>query len=197
MTTTRLSTPTDAGAKPKYVPGTPRWARLAAHAVPVVVLPSSIWRILMTAGLAGVGHAQDPNYHSRLADYLYVLVLSVIGEGFALLTLGLVKPWGEVFPQWLPFLGARRVPVKAAVVPATVGAALIVLLAAYFFLDPILFHIHFTPTIGAKGTPDSHLQVRGWSQLLFVACYLPLLAWPILVGAVTHAYYRRRTRAGR
>lgn len=196
MTTTQLLTPTDAAAKPKYVLGTPRWAQLAAHAVPWVVLPSSIWRILMTAGLAGVD-SQNPNYHSQLSDYLYVLLLSVVGESFALLTLGLVKPWGEVFPRWMPFLGGRRVPIKAAVIPATVGAALIVLLAAYFFLNPIFFHIHFTPSTGDRGTPDSHLQVSGWSQVLFVTCYLPLLAWPMLVGALTHAYYRRRTAEGR
>ncbi|MEV5011742.1 hypothetical protein ACFY2M_40005 [Streptomyces sp. NPDC001276] len=202
MTTTHQIAPADAAgkptnAKPKYVAGTPRWARTAAHAVPWVVLPSSLWRILMTAGWAGVGHSQNTNHHSRLSDYIYVLILSVVGEGFALLTLGLVKPWGEVFPRWLPFLGGRRVPIKAAVIPATVGAALLVLLAAWFFLNPIFFHIHFTPSIGDKGMPDSHLKVSGWSQVLFLACYLPLLAWPVLVAAVTYAYHRRRTAQGR
>ncbi|MFF0628748.1 hypothetical protein [Streptomyces sp. NPDC004296] len=183
--------------KPKYVPGTPRWAQLAAHAVPLVVLPSSIWRLLMTAGAAGVDHSTNPGYRSQLSDYLYVLLLSAVCEGLAL-ALGLVKPWGEAFPRWIPLLGGRRVPIKAAVIPATVGATLLVLLAAYFFLDPILFHIHFTPSIGDKGTATSHLEVSGWSQVLFVACYLPLMAWPMLVGAVTHAYYRRRaTTEGR
>ncbi|MGW1117842.1 hypothetical protein ACWD5B_12145 [Streptomyces tanashiensis] len=180
-------------AKPKYVPGTPRWAQLAAHAVPLVVLPSSIWRLLLAAGVSGADHSANPGYHSRLSDYLYVLLLSVVSEGLALLTLGLVKPWGEVFPGWIPLLGGRRVAIKAAVIPATVGAALLMLLVAYFFLNPVLFHIHFTPSIGDKGTATSHLEVSGWSQALFVACYLPLVAWPVLLGAVTHAYYRRRT----
>ncbi|MEU0971316.1 hypothetical protein ABZ357_40135 [Streptomyces sp. NPDC005917] len=207
MTATQSARPTTAptserakrgSAKPKYVPGTPRWAQLAAHAVPLVVLPSSIWRLLMTAGWAGVDHSANPGYRSELSDYLYALLLSAVSEGLALLTLGLVKPWGEVFPRWIPLLGGRRVAIKAAVIPATVGATLLVLLAAYFFLDPILFHIHFTPSIGAKGTATSHLEVSGWSQVLFVACYLPLVAWPVLVGAVTRAYYRRRaTTEGR
>ncbi|MEU6169597.1 hypothetical protein [Streptomyces tanashiensis] len=180
-------------AKPKYVPGTPRWAQLAAHAVPLVVLPSSIWRLLLAAGVSGADQSANPGYHSRLSDYLYVLLLSVVSEGLALLTLGLVKSWGEVFPRWMPLLGGRRVAIKAAVIPATVGAALLMLLVAYFFLNPILFHIHFTPSIGDKGTATSHLEVSGWSQALFVACYLPLVAWPVLLGAVTHAYHRRRT----
>lgn len=207
MTATQSARPTTAptsertkrgSAKPKYVPGTPRWAQLAAHAVPLVVLPSSIWRLLMTAGVAGVDYSANPGYRSQLSDYLYVLLLSAVSEGLALLTLGLVKPWGEVFPRWIPLLGGRRVAIKAAVIPATIGATLLLLLAAYFFLDPILFHIHFTPSIGDKGTATSHLEVSGWSQVLFVACYLPLIAWPVLVGAVTHAYYRRRaTTEGR
>jgi hypothetical protein len=177
--------------KHKYVPGTPRWAQLAAHAVPLVVLPSSLWRVLMTAGLAGVGN-ENPNYHSQPSDYIYVLLLSAVSEGIAFLTLGLVKPWGEIVPRWLPFLGGRRVPVKAAVIPALTGSALLLLLAAYFFLNPIFFHIHFTPATGDKGTPDSHLEVSGWSQVLFAGCYLPLLAWPVLVTACALAYRRRR-----
>lgn len=33
------------------------------------------------------------------------------------LTLGLIRPWGEVFPLWMPGLAGRRVPIAAAAVP--------------------------------------------------------------------------------
>ena len=33
------------------------------------------------------------------------------------LTLGLIRPWGEVFPRWMPGLAGRRVPVAAAAIP--------------------------------------------------------------------------------
>ncbi|WP_285101042.1 hypothetical protein [Promicromonospora sp. MEB111] len=33
------------------------------------------------------------------------------------LTLGLIRPWGEVFPRWMPGLAGRRVPIAAAAVP--------------------------------------------------------------------------------
>ncbi|GAA1958291.1 hypothetical protein [Catenulispora subtropica] len=179
---------------PGYVPGTPRWARIAAHAVPLAVLPSSIWRILMTAGLAGVGHTSTGNAEAHAGDWIYVVFLSTISEGFALLTLGLVKPWGEVVPRRLPLLGGRRIPVKAAVIPACVGAGVLALVAVYFFVNMTVLHWHFSPAVGDKGTPQSHLEVSGWSRVLFTACYLPAIAWPVLVVACTVAYYRRRTR---
>lgn len=40
------------------------------------------------------------------------------------LTLGLIRPWGRRFPQWMAGLGGRDVPVALAVVPASVVAAL-------------------------------------------------------------------------
>lgn len=33
------------------------------------------------------------------------------------LTIGLIRPWSEVFPRWMPGLAGRRVPVAAAAVP--------------------------------------------------------------------------------
>lgn len=39
------------------------------------------------------------------------------------LTIGLIRPWGEVFPRWMPGLAGRRVPVAAAAVPGGLIAA--------------------------------------------------------------------------
>jgi len=38
-------------------------------------------------------------------------VLPSVQLGLALLTIGLIRPWGEVFPRWLPALGRQRAPV--------------------------------------------------------------------------------------
>ena len=40
----------------------------------------------------------------------------------AVLTVGLVRPWGERFPRWMLGLAGRRVPVRLAVVPAALLA---------------------------------------------------------------------------
>lgn len=179
-----------------YVPGTPRWARVAAHAVPLVVLPSSLWRLSLAADVAGV-RGSDPGQTSTLANWLYILCLSAIGEGVALLTLGLVKPWGEVVPRWIPVLGGRRVPVKAAVIPATAGAALLAAIGVYFFANMLFFHLHFAPAVGPKGGAHPRLEIGGRPKVFFLACYLPLPLWPILVAACTVAYRRRRRASGR
>lgn len=39
------------------------------------------------------------------------------------LTIGLIRPWGEVFPRWMPGLAGRRVPIAAAAVPGGLIAA--------------------------------------------------------------------------
>ena len=41
------------------------------------------------------------------------------------LTLGLIRPWGEVFPRWVPGLAGRPVPVAAAAVPGGVVATIL------------------------------------------------------------------------
>ena len=45
----------------------------------------------------------------------------MLTDALALLTLGLVRPWGEIVPVWVPRLGGRRIPPAAVVVPATAG----------------------------------------------------------------------------
>lgn len=52
----------------------------------------------------------------------YLLLLSGLSMGLALLTLGLVHDWGERVPGWVPLLGGRTVPTRAAVFPAAAGA---------------------------------------------------------------------------
>lgn len=154
----------------------PRWAVLAAHAVPLITLPSGLWRIGVALGLP-------------LADYrpvgweaVYVVGLSVASEALALLTLGLVRAWGEVVPRWVPLLGGRRVPPRAAVVPALTGAAGLAALCAWSFCAQ-----YAGLGEGRIGTPAQ--------ELLLVVCYVPLLAWPPLLVAVTVAYGRRRATA--
>jgi hypothetical protein len=54
------------------------------------------------------------------------LFLATFGLLGAVLMLGLVQRWGEVFPRWSFGLAGRRVPIALAVVPAALVAVLLV-----------------------------------------------------------------------
>jgi hypothetical protein len=53
------------------------------------------------------------------------LFLATFGLVGAVLTLGLVQRWGEVFPRWMIGLAGRRVPIALAVVPASIVSVLL------------------------------------------------------------------------
>jgi len=156
----------------------PVWATRAAHLVSLVVLPAGLWRLGVAAGFSmGMSDADTaglPGWQS-----LSIASLSIITEAVALLTLGLVKPWGERVPGWIPRIGGRRIPPRPVVAVALTGAALLQLIWAFAFRDPDLSAITFSSD--------------GW-RALFLACYYPLLLWAPLLAAVTIAYYRRRCR---
>ncbi|MEV8568287.1 hypothetical protein AB0436_22375 [Streptomyces sp. NPDC051322] len=157
------------------LPDVPRWAALAAHTVPLVTLPSGLWRIAQVAGLPV---AEQLGRNSR--EVAVAVSLTLITEGLALLTLGLVRPWGEVAPRWLPLIGGRRVQRLAAVIPALLGATVLCTIGGWFACTQaagLIGRVTQTPT----------------QQVLLVVCYSPLLAWAPLLAATAVAYYRRGT----
>jgi hypothetical protein len=117
----------------------------------------------------------------------YITGLSVVSFGAALLTIGLVRPWGEVLPRWIPLVGGRTVPVRAAVTAASLGTIFIFGVYAYALLNPI---VRFRVAPDIPGCPS---PLDGPGAWVAVASYAPLLAWGPLLAVVTVAYYRRRT----
>jgi hypothetical protein len=107
-------------------PNVRRWARVAAYVVPLLTVPSGLWRLALALDVPGMPDPGQP-----AGQRLYVVFLSLLAEGLALLTLGLVQPWGEVLPRWIRLLGGRRIPPLAAVIPAALGAAAVTTIVAY------------------------------------------------------------------
>ncbi|MEV4135819.1 hypothetical protein AB0J72_27090 [Dactylosporangium sp. NPDC049742] len=159
------------------VPGAPRWASIAAYAVPLVVLPSSLWRLPATL-LHGGG----------LGVQAYVVSLSVVAELVAFTAVGLVASWGERFPRWIPWLRGRTVPAPVAVIPATVAAAVLTVLWTAAFAA-IFRGVTLS---GAPAPPDFPTRQGAWPATIFYICYLPLLLWGPLLAVATYAYHRRR-----
>ncbi|MFH9297258.1 hypothetical protein [Streptomyces sp. NPDC017520] len=163
-------------------PQVPRSVRLAAHAAALTLAPSGLWRIAIALGWDS-GFTDEvlgpENFPGEGSPYL--IGLSLFAEALGLLTLGLVQRWGEELPRWVPVLGGRRIPVSAAVIPASLGAAFVT-----FITFTGAFGWNDADNMGAVGSPD------GAHYWLMTACYLPLLAWGPLLAVVTVAYYRRR-----
>ncbi|MFD5099807.1 hypothetical protein [Streptomyces albidochromogenes] len=165
------------------VAGVSRRLQLVAYAVPLTVLPSSIWR-LPAAFDGGIG----------LGERAYIVFLSVMSEVFAFTAIGLIARWGEVFPRRVPFLRGRRVPTKAAVIPAAAGATILTLLFTVLF---IASEVRGTTIRGDDLPAGSPSQAAGWEAAWFYVCYAPLILWGPLLAVLTVAYWKRRRAAER
>lgn len=162
-----------------------RPVRLAAHAAALTLVPSGLWRIAMAVGIPvgwGAGSGLEADLFPGVWSF-YLVALSAFAEGLGLLTLGLVRGWGEVVPGWIPWLRGRRIPRLAAALPAGLGAVAVTLITV-----PGAFV--WSANMEAPGAPTG----AGW--WLMTACYAPLLLWGPLLGVVTVSYWRRRRMHG-
>ncbi|MYS80361.1 hypothetical protein, partial [Embleya scabrispora] len=112
----------------------------------------------------------------------YVLTLSVLTEALGLLCFGLARGLGEVAPGWLPFIGGKRIPPYAAIIPATLGG-----LGATVFWAPTLLS-----WFGVLGGGEGFANV--WWCTLARVCIAPGMLWGPMTLALTYAYYMRRCR---
>ena len=105
--------------------------------------------------------------------------LASVAIGGAILTVGLVRPWGELLPRWMPIVGGRRVPPALAIAPASLVAVLVF----------------------AAGLGLVHDVLRDGLPEVDWLAHAPGLLWPLWglgLGAATLAYhYRRRGRCSR
>lgn len=153
----------------------PRWAVRAAHLTTLVVVPSGLWRIVLVLGYPAGYTDEGFGSFETFGSKVWMLTLSVLCELVAFLTIGLVRPWGEVVPRWIPLIGGRRVRPMAAVGPAFLGAAVLTVIWAnvpWWWTYP---HENMTPT--------GHLVVG--------ILYQPLVLWGPLTAAVAVSYHRR------
>ncbi|MFB9239183.1 hypothetical protein ACFFWC_27240 [Plantactinospora siamensis] len=157
------------------------WTVRLAHLIPLLALPSGLWRVALVAGVPLGLLAGGVPARTHGAESAQIIGLSMFSEALALLSLGLVRRWGEVVPGWVPLLGGRRIPPYAVVTAAGVGSVLLMLTWAY-------------ATMNFFG-PNVDLGFAGpWGEALLVACYLPLHLWGPALLALTWAYHRRRCR---
>ncbi|ACQ80075.1 hypothetical protein Bcav_1819 [Beutenbergia cavernae DSM 12333] len=146
---------------------TRRWTLVAMEA-PLAYAATRVLMFVEAPGFRGFDE------ETRVAG-LGLALASVVG---AVLTWGLIRPWGERFPRWVPGLAGRRVPPDLAVIPALAVAALI--LAASRAI-----------VVGAVAAGSD-----AWREIMLTPLVsLPHLLWPVWGVALALAalsYHRRR-----
>lgn len=144
-----------------------RWGRVATWVAAACPLPYALirmtWLTPWPLGVPGGPEAIGGGVR------VFGILLGLAALGGAVLTVGLVSRWGEVFPRWLPHLRGRRVPVMAAVIPATLVAAALCASSTSLVLM-------------------SRIDGAAW-----VIAAIPAPVWGPALGLATYAYYRRRT----
>lgn len=108
------------------------------------------------------------------------LLLALAGVGGAVLTIGLLRPWGLVAPRWLPVIGGKAVPPLVPTLAATT-IGLVIAVAGRSVLQALIMEEL------AGGAPD-------WIDLAL----LPLPVWgPALVLAAWAYHAHARSVRGR
>ncbi|MFD0772291.1 hypothetical protein ACFQZ1_26685 [Bacillus sp. CGMCC 1.60114] len=151
---------------------TARWGRLATY---VAILAPAYYDITRIAWLLGIPLGITKELFQSLQDSGAVWAgagLALVSISGAILTRGLIKPWGEIFPRWIPFLAGKRVPPALAIVPA--GFVSIMLIAAGI-------------QIALDFSFSSNFQNWGASTPLLL---FPI--WGIALGVATIFYYYKR-----
>jgi hypothetical protein len=103
-----------------------RWGRIA---VAVAMVPPVFYALTRSAWALGIPLGMTLEHLHRGQEsgtWISGLFLASFALAGALLMLGLVQRWGEVFPRWMVGLAGRRVPIALAVVPAALVSVLLI-----------------------------------------------------------------------
>ncbi len=155
-----------------------RWGRWATIVAALCPMPYTLLRFTwLLPNPIGFG-AEDLDAEPGIK--MFGLGLGAVAFCAGVVTLGLIRPWGEIWPRWVPALAGRPVPIRAAVIPAATAAT--VLLVA-------------SPSIGTLSASGENPDA---GELLLNLLIFPFPLWGLALGLATAAYYfRRRTRCPR
>lgn len=157
-----------------------RWGR---RAVVVAVTVPVVYALTRWAWALGIPLGVSEDFLRQGADtgmWLAGAALATLAVVGALLTTGLILPWGEAFPRWLPAVGGRAVPVALAVVPAVLVAAMVTA-AGNMFIRMILTGADF----------------GGLAEIGALAPEVLWPAWGAALAVAALAYAVRRSEAER
>lgn len=159
-----------------------RWGRWATYAACVVPSLYAVERLAWAVRIPLGGSEELVDFVHSSGAWLAGVGLACMAIVGVVLTIGLVRRWGEVFPRWMIGLAGRRVPPMLAVVPAS-----LVSIALVAGMRPQLER--------CLGSGDCTAEGMNW---LGLATMWLLPVWGVLLAVATLGYYlRRRERCQR
>ncbi|MFC0007386.1 hypothetical protein [Micromonospora siamensis] len=158
-----------------------RLGPVAAWTAFLAPLPYGLVRLAWALGVPlGIdqGLADQP-----LAARFGEAALAALAIGGGVLALGLVRPWGEVWPRWIPVLAGRRIP---PALPTTLGglAAILVTIGGLSVVRIVV-----GTELGWLRPEPEGPEITGWGA------GGPGWLWPLWglgLAVATAAYHRRR-----
>jgi hypothetical protein len=157
-----------------------RWGRVATYTAMAVPVLYAVTRFAWALGIPLGISDEFLRKGQEIGMWTSGLFLAVFGLVGAVLMLGLVQRWGEVFPRWMAGLAGKRVPIALAVVPASIVSVLMM-------VGGIAMWSGYAEIVGQSvggGTQD-----MGFIGALPTALF-PV--WGVALALATLAYYYRR-----
>ncbi|MGV9777898.1 hypothetical protein [Streptosporangium sp. NPDC003464] len=142
-----------------------RWGRAATIGAALCPLPYALYRLTWLTPWPTDSDVTGPLTADTRLQGLLLAFAALTG---AVLTLGLMSGWGEVFPRWVPIVHGRPVPVRLPVIAGGTVAGICCLASPGLVIDSVL-----------RGQPGALLL---W----------PYPLWGALLAAAVLAYWLRR-----
>lgn len=155
-----------------------RWGQIAVYIAMLVPVFYALTRYAWALGIPLGMTEENLRQGQESGMWTSGLFLATFGLVGAVLMLGLVQRWGEVFPRWMPGLAGRSVPMMLAVVPASIVSVL-------FIVTGINVWSGYAQMASAATATGENLWIFVGPVLLF-----PL--WGAALAVATLGYYYRR-----
>lgn len=135
---------------------------------------------------ADLGFRDAALYRDSLTNTLYVIGLDALQVLVAAVCFGLIRPWGEIVPRWVPWVGGTRIH---RLIPTVIGTAGVIVLWVILLQLAVAFGLSWWG-ITDGWTPDRGMS--GGERALLVVAYVPFFIWPAAVSAAIVGYWKRR-----
>ncbi len=155
-----------------------RWGRIAVYVAMVVPVVYAATRYAWALGIP-LGMSEEYwRLGQEQGEWISGLFLANVALVGALLMIGLVQRWGEVFPRWMIGLAGRRVPIALAVVPAAIISVLLI--------------VGGLTILSAYSQMAAAAEATGQNLWIVAGPAFPLPVWGAALAVATLGYYYRR-----